>query len=93
MPRFKKVKVNGPDAEPLFLFLQEQKGFAGWNMEHPLAHILDDMLSKQDADYKSKADIKWNFTKFLINKKGQVISRFEPTESIASIETQIEELL
>ena len=92
-PRFKKVKVNGPDAEPLFLFLQEQKGFAGWNMEHPLAHILDDMLSKQDADYKSKADIKWNFTKFLINKKGQVISRFEPTESIASIETQIEELL
>ena len=92
-PRFKKVKVNGPDAEPLFLFLQEQKGFAGWNMEHPLAHILDDMLSKQHADYKSKADIKWNFTKFLINKKGQVISRFEPTESIASIETQIEELL
>ena len=92
-PRFKKVKVNGPDAEPLFLFLQEQKGFAGWNMEHPLAHILDDMLSKQDADYKSKADIKWKFTKFLINKKGQVISRFEPTESIASIETQIEELL
>ena len=92
-PRFKKVKVNGPDAEPLFLFLQEQKGFAGWNMEHPLAHILDDMLSKQDADYKSKSDIKWNFTKFLVNKKGQVISRFEPTESIASIETQIEELL
>ena len=92
-PRFKKVKVNGPDAEPLFLFLQEQKGFAGWNMEHPLAHILDDMLSKQDADYKSKADIKWNFTKFLVNKKGQVISRFETTESIASIETQIEELL
>ena len=92
-PRFKKVKVNGPDAEPLFLFLQEQKGFAGWNMEHPLAHILDDMLSKQDADYKSKADIKWNFTKFLVNKKGQVISRFEPTESIASIETQIEEIL
>ena len=92
-PRFKKVKVNGPDAEPLFLFLQEQKGFAGWNMEHPLAHILDHLLSKQDADYKSKADIKWNFTKFLINKKGQVISRFEPTESIASIETQIEELL
>lgn len=92
-PRFKKVKVNGPDAEPLFLFLQEQKGFAGWNMEHPLAHILDDMLSKEDADYRSKADIKWNFTKFLVNKKGQVISRFEPTESIASIETQIEELL
>ena len=45
-PRFKKVKVNGEDADPLFLFLQQQKGFAGWDMEHPIAHILDDMLTK-----------------------------------------------
>ena len=43
-PRFKKTKVTGPDADPLFKFLQEQKGFAGWDMEHPIAHILDDML-------------------------------------------------
>ena len=37
--------------------------------------------------------IKWNFTKFLINKKGQVVARFEPTESIENIAKQIEELL
>ena len=89
-PRFKKVKVNGDDAEPLFKFLQEQKGFAGWDMSHK---ILDDMLSKEDPDYKTKPSIKWNFTKFLINKKGQVVARFEPTENIENIETQIEELL
>ena len=77
-PRFKKIKVNGDD---------------GWDMEHPIAHILDDMLTKADPDYKQKADIKWNFTKFLISKKGQVIARFEPTEKIANIEKQIEELL
>ena len=92
-PRFKKVKVNGEDADPLFKFLQEEKGFAGWNMEHPIAHILDDMLSKADPDYKEKADIKWNFTKFLVNKKGQVVARFEPTAPIEEIEKQIEELL
>lgn len=92
-PRFKKVKVNGEDAEPLFKFLQEQKGFAGWNMSHELAHILDDMLTKEDPDYKEKADIKWNFTKFLINKKGQVVARFEPTENIENIAKQIEEIL
>ena len=92
-PRFKKVKVNGDDAEPLFKFLQEQKGFAGWDMEHPIAHILDDMLSKADPDYKEKSDIKWNFTKFLINKKGQVVARFEPTEKVENIEAQIKELL
>jgi glutathione peroxidase len=92
-PRFKKIKVNGEDAEPLYKFLQEQKGFAGWDMEHPIAHILDDMLSKADPDYKDKPDIKWNFTKFLINKKGQVIARFEPTEKMDKIEEQIKELL
>ena len=92
-PRFKKIKVNGNDAEPLYQFLKEQKGFAGWDMSHPIAHVLDDMLSKEDPDYREKADIKWNFTKFLINKKGQVIARFEPTEKIEHIAQQIETLL
>ncbi len=87
------MKVKGDDAEPLYKFLQEQKGFAGWDMSHPIAHILDDMLTKADPDYKEKSDIKWNFTKFLISKKGQVIARFEPTEKIENIAKQIEELL
>ena len=92
-PRFKKVKVNGPDADPLFKFLQEQKGFAGWDMEHPIAHILDDMLSKEDPDYKEKPDIKWNFTKFLVDKRGMVVARFEPTTKTEIIEAEIEKLL
>jgi len=92
-PRFKKVKVNGEDADPLFKFLQEQKGFAGWDPDHNLTAILEDMLSKADPDYKQKADIKWNFTKFLINKKGQVIARFEPTTKIEVIEEAIKEEL
>ena len=87
------IKVNGDDADPLYKFLTEQKGFAGWDMEHPIAHILDNMLSEADPNYKEKPDIKWNFTKFLINKKGQVVARFEPTEKIENIEKQIEELL
>ena len=92
-PRFKKVKVTGPDADPLFKFLEEQKGFAGWNMEHPIAHILDDMFSKEDPNYKEKPSIKWNFTKFLVDKRGVVVARFEPTESIDVIEAKIKELL
>ncbi len=92
-PRFKKVKVNGPDADPLYQFLTSQKGFAGWDENHPLTKVLDEMLSKQDLDYKEKADIKWNFTKFLINKYGMVVERFEPTESLDNIEKKIEELL
>ena len=91
--RFKKIKVNGEDAEPLFTFLKEQKGFAGWDETHPLYPILDEMLSKADPNYKENTDIKWNFTKFLINKKGQVVARFEPTKKIENIATQIETLL
>lgn len=92
-PRFKKIKVNGPDADPLFKYLQEQRGFEGFQMEHPIAPVLVDLLSKEDADYAKKADIKWNFTKFLVNKMGLVVARFEPTESMENIEKQIEELL
>ena len=92
-PRFKKVKVNGPDADPLFQFLTSQKGFAGWDESHPLAKVLDEMLSKEDPDYKEKSDIKWNFTKFLVNKYGMVVERFEPTESFDNIAKKIEELL
>lgn len=91
--RFKKIKVNGDDAAPLYKFLKEVKGFAGWDESHPLYPVLDKMLSEADPNYKESADIKWNFTKFLINKKGQVVARFEPTEKFENIAKQIEELL
>lgn len=51
------------------------------------------MLSEADPNYKESNDIKWNFTKFLINKKGQVVARFEPTTNFEVIAKQIEELL
>ena len=50
------------------------------------------MLSEADPNYKDSPDIKWNFTKFLTNKRGQVVARFEPTEPIANIAAKIEEL-
>ncbi|SES80323.1 glutathione peroxidase [Prevotella sp. kh1p2] len=92
-PRFKKVKVNGDDADPLYKYLKEQKGFAGWDESHPIYPVLDKMLSEADPNYKDNPDIKWNFTKFLVDKKGIVVARFEPTEKIENIEQQIKELL
>ena len=92
-PRFKKLKVNGDDADPLYKFLKEQKGFAGFDASHPLTPVLDKLLSESNPAYNENADIKWNFTKFLINKRGQVVARFEPTESIENIAKQIEEIL
>ena len=92
-PRFKKLKVNGEEADPLYKFLKEQKGFAGFDMSHKIAPILVDMFDKADPNWRESAEIKWNFTKFLINKKGQVVKRYEPTERIEHIAADIEQLL
>ena len=51
------------------------------------------MLTKADPNYKESADIKWNFTKFLINKQGQVVARYEPTAKFEDIAKAIENLL
>ena len=88
-PRFKKIKVNGEDADPLYKFLQEQKGFAGWDMNHPIAPILEDMLSKEDPDYKQKLwdhlaimsnfqlDIDWPYD---ISGAAKIATKPEPLE-------------
>ena len=50
-------------------------------------------MVQEDPDYASKPDIKWNFTKFLVNRKGEVVARFEPTHSMEDVEKQVEALL
>lgn len=92
-PIFSKTEVNGDNASELFKYLKSQKGFAGFDPDHNLTPILDKILSEADPDYKSKSDIKWNFTKFLIDRKGNVVERFEPTEDMDVVEEKIKELL
>lgn len=91
--QFAKVEVNGESAIPLFKFLKNEKGFSGFNPEHKLSALLNDMLKKNDPDFVKKSDIKWNFTKFLVDKSGNVVARFEPTENAEVIEKEIEKLL
>ena len=49
-------------------------------------------LITQNEKGKPQA-IKWNFTKFLINRKGKVVARFEPTEKPESFENMVKEEL
>lgn len=91
-PQFDKIEVNGENEDPLFTWLKNEKGFEGFG-EGRTAEMMDQMLKRGDADYASKPDIKWNFTKFLIDRKGKVIARFEPTADMAMISKAIEELL
>ena len=92
-PRFRKIDVNGENAIPLYTWLKSQKGFAGFDPAHPLTKILHDMFSKADSEYDKKPDIKWNFTKFLIDREGNVVERFEPTATQEVLAPAIEKLL
>ena len=51
------------------------------------------MMERNSPDYASKPDIKWNFTKFLLDRNGNVVARFEPTAPMFTVEQQIKELL
>ena len=88
----KKADVNGDNELPLFTFLKSQRGFEGFG-DSKMAKMMEQMLQKADPDYASKSDIKWNFTKFVIDRDGNVVARFEPTADMADVEACIKSLL
>ncbi|MBQ3624087.1 MAG: glutathione peroxidase [Prevotella sp.] len=92
-PLYDKIDVNGAEAAPLFTYLKEKQGFKGFDLSDPRGQRMDNMLRKRDADYDKKSDIKWNFTKFLVDGNGRVVRRFEPTESMNSVDQAVSELL
>ena len=92
-PLFAKGDVRGENAQPLFQYLTRQQGFAGFDEGHPAAGRLMGALQKNFPEYLPGDSIKWNFTKFLINREGEVIGRYEPTTSPASMAGDIKKLL
>lgn len=84
-PQMKKSDVNGENALPLYGCLKSQKGFAGFG-KGPKALMMSKMLAKIDKNYNSNPDIKWNFTKFIVDRNGNVAARFEPTADMADVE-------
>jgi len=44
------------------------------------------VLKKVDKDYKNNPNIKWNFTKFIADREGNIVARFEPTADMAEVE-------
>ena len=78
-PQFAKVDVNGDGAIPLYRWLTENTKFDGFG-KSPMALVLAGVVKKTDKDYKNNGNIKWNFTKFLIDRNGEIVARFEPTD-------------
>ena len=91
-PQMKKSDVNGENALPLYGYLKEQKGFEGFGMS-PAGVAMSVMLKKADSNYKNTPDIKWNFTKFVVNRDGEVVARFEPTDDMKKVRECVESLI
>ena len=91
-PQMKKSDVNGENELPLYTYLKSQKGFEGFG-KGPAALAMSVMLKKLDKDYKNNPAIKWNFTKFVVDRAGNVVARFEPTASMDKVRECVESLL
>lgn len=91
-PQMKKSDVNGEKELPLYTYLKQEKGFEGFG-KGPKAMMMSAMLKTIDKDYKNNPAIKWNFTKFLVDREGKVVARFEPTYDMKKVEAAVEELI
>ncbi len=91
-PQMKKADVNGETAIELFKYLKSQKGFEGFG-KGPKALAMSAMLKTIDKDYKNNPEIKWNFTKFVVDRQGNVVARFEPTTDMKEVEKCIASLM
>ena len=86
---FDKIDVNGENAAPLYVYLKSEKS------EDKANHVFKDLLLKLASigEKREGSDIKWNFTKFLVNRNGEVVARFAPSVKPSEIESDIRALL
>lgn len=91
-PQFSKIEVRGENAAPLYKWLCENTKFEGFD-KSPMGIILSGVAKKMDKDYKNNSAIKWNFTKFLIDREGNIVARFESMTSMKKVEEKIKEVL
>ncbi|KXB78442.1 glutathione peroxidase [Prevotella amnii] len=92
-PQFKISDVNGENELPLFTWLKKEKPHGLGKYEDKLAAIMEDLYNKANKVPRNETDIKWNFTKFLVDREGNVVERFEPTYSISEIENKINSII
>ena len=73
-PLFGKVHANGPDRHPLYASLIQ----AGPEATPKDGGQLRERLGAKNLLPPGKTDITWNFEKFLVDRKGNVVGRFDP---------------
>ncbi|WP_312810670.1 glutathione peroxidase [Sedimentibacter sp.] len=86
--QFSKIDVNGENQEPLYKYLKTQ---AEEYRNQETVEFYEKV--KQFTPDLEQNDIRWNFTKFLVDKGGNVVARFAPNITPEEIEQHIIKLL
>ena len=89
--QLKKIEVNGEGEAPLYTWLKEQAPDEEVKGLKNKAAVK--MIAKLSQTTKKPSDIKWNFTKFLVDRNGTVVKRFDPTFPPEKIDEEIQKLL
>ena len=89
--QLKKIDVNGENSNPFWKYIKE-------NSQEEYIHGMKNKLAmkgieKMSTTCKNEKDIKWNFTKFLIDREGNIVGRYSPIESPLVMEDKIKEII
>ena len=92
-PLFEKLEVKGSGKHPLFAYLTQTAPFQGFDQSQPTGKLLHNMFAEKMPEELHNDEIKWNFTKFLIDRQGRVVTRYESPVDPLEIGPDIEKLL
>ena len=89
--QFMKIDVNGENEDPIFTYIKNEV------KEDVISGLKNKMamkaVEKISTTCKKKGDIKWNFTKFIVDREGNVVARYSPTFKPEDMEEKVKELL
>lgn len=87
-PVFDKVEVNGDGEAPLYAYLKQALAARAAS-----EFVLAAAKTRRRMEREARADVEWNFGKFLVDGGGEPVKRYAPTDSPLSIASDIEDLL
>lgn len=90
---FQRGDVRGQNAQPLFKYLTEKAAFNDFDLSKPNGKRFKDFLEESYPEFLEGNSVKWNFTKFLIGRDGNIVNRYEPTIEPSAMASDIDKLI
>ena len=92
-PLFSKIDVRGEQADPLYRFLTEEAPFKGYETGKESGRLIEQVVREHYPENLEGNGVKWNFTKFLVDREGRVAGRYEPSVTPEELEPVLQAAL